>query len=407
MRHIHTETSLPPEHSTDSSLSRPSGEAPLEPSSQCCTHRSILMGYNETDITRQKVYQVSIFSHLSSSSENMEQQAGSRPAVKRAYPEQRTPEAGRDPKRTHWGSGVVDGKHDGNPGQASLDDGDDDDTFEDGLLVEELSLSGSAQHFSHSGLRVVEHRCEGSPSQTPKASKEDKLQDVSSSSRPQHIACSTLHMRDSCSVSSGDQPIDYGEQASGYNLLPFDLHNIAQTARLGSGGKREKPGSSPAHSSWSSKEERPVVANRCKNSPTLQTALSSASSNLSLPGKMPCRSSQLSSSSCTAKKKLLSTGEVVAASCSEDKSLSPLAKKKRVLPCHPVPTTCRSTDAKGAPFWNHLLPAAKVSIAGGGRQGRAWGHPELRAVPVGNVVHCGSVPCPVPGPQHWCEQGSS
>ncbi|XP_074876590.1 atos homolog protein B [Buteo buteo] len=366
MRHIHAETSLPPEHSTDPSLSRPSGEAPLEPSSQCCTHRSILMGYNETEITRQKVYQVSIFSHLSSSSENMEQRAGSRPAVKRAYPEQRTPEAGRDPKRTHWGSGVVDGKHDGSPGQASLDDGDDDDTFEDGLLVEELSLSGSAQHFSHSGLRVVEHRCEGSPSQTPKASKEDKLQDVSSSSRPQHIACSTLHMRDSCSVSSGDQPIDYGEngeQASGYSLLPFDLHNIAQTARLGSGGKREKPGSSPAHSSWSSREEEwPVVANRCKNSPALQTALSSAPSNLSLPGKTPCRSSQLSSSSCTAKKKLLSTGEVVAASCSEDKSLSPLAKKKRVLPCHPVPTTCRSTDAKGAPFWNHLLPAAKSSV---------------------------------------------
>uniref|UniRef100_A0A663FDG0 Atos homolog protein B n=1 Tax=Aquila chrysaetos chrysaetos TaxID=223781 RepID=A0A663FDG0_AQUCH len=366
MRHIHAEDApLPPEHSTDPSLSQPSGEAPLEPSSQCCTHRSILMGYNETEITRQKVYQVSIFSHLSSSSENMEQRAGSRPAVKRAYPKQQTPEAGRDPKRTLWGSGVVDGKHDGSPGQASLDDDDDDDTFEDGLLVEELSLSGSAQHFSHSGLRVVEHRCEGSPSQSPKASKEDKLQDVSSSSRPQHIACSTLHMRDSCPVSSGDQPIDYGEngeQASSYNLLPFDLHNIAQTAWLDSGGKREKPGSSPAHSSWASREEEwPVVANRCKDSP-LQTALSSGPSNLRSPGKTPCRSSQLSSSSCTVKKKLLSTGRVVAASCSKDESLSPLAKKKRFLPSHPVPTTCRSTDAKGAPFWNHLLPAAKSSV---------------------------------------------
>ncbi|KFQ48005.1 Protein FAM214B, partial [Nestor notabilis] len=164
MRHIHAETSLPPERSADPSLSRPSGEAPLEASSQHCSHRSILMGYNETEIKRQKVYQVSIFSHLSSSS-------GSRTAVKRGYPDQRTTEGGRDPKRTQWGVGGVDGKCDVGPGEASLDD---DDTFEDGLLVEELSLCGSAQHFSHSGLRVVEHRCEGSPSHSPKASRDDK-----------------------------------------------------------------------------------------------------------------------------------------------------------------------------------------------------------------------------------------
>ncbi|NXS97893.1 F214B protein, partial [Jacana jacana] len=171
MRHIHAETSLPPEHGTDPSLSQPSGEAPLEPSSQHCAHHGILMGYNETEIKRQKVYQVSIFSHLSSSSESTEQRTGSRPAVKRGYPEQRTPEGVRDPKRTQWGGGGLDSKRDGSPGQASLDD---DDTFEDGLLVEELSLCGSAQHFSHSGLRVVEHRCEGSPSHSPKAGRENK-----------------------------------------------------------------------------------------------------------------------------------------------------------------------------------------------------------------------------------------
>uniref|UniRef100_A0A663NBQ4 Atos homolog protein B n=1 Tax=Athene cunicularia TaxID=194338 RepID=A0A663NBQ4_ATHCN len=326
MRHIHAETSLPPEHGTDPSLSRPSGEAPLEPSAQRCTHRSILMGYNETEIKRQKVYQVSIFSHLSSSSESTEQRAGSRP-------------------------------RDGGPGQATLDD---EDTFEDGLLVEELSLCGSAQHFSHSGLRVVEHQ--------------DKSQDVSSSSWPQHIACSTLHTRDSCSVSSGDQPTDYGdnvERAIGHNLLHLDLHNIAQTARVDSGGKREKPGSSP-------------------------TAFSPEPSNLSSLEKTPCGSSQHSSSSnCPAKRKLLPAGEVVADSCSEDESLSLPARKKRVLPCHPVPTACRSTDAKGAPFWNHLLPTAKVSIAHGGCQGVAWGHAEFRAVLMGSVVHRGTG-------QNWC-----
>lgn len=411
MRHIHAETSLPPERSTDPSLPQPSRDPPLEPSSPCCTHRSILMGYNETEIKRQKVYQVSIFSHLSSSSESTEQRAGTRPAVKRGYPEQRTPEGGRDPKRTHWGDRGVDG----GPGQPSLDD---DDTFEDGLLVEELSLCGSAQHFSHSGLRVVEHRCEGSPSHSPKASREDKLQEISSSSSfssssssswPQHIACSTLHMRDSCPVSSGDQPIDYGENgepASGHNVLHLELHHIAQTTQLDPGGKREKPGSSPDHTSRASGEaEGPGVANGCREPPVPQTALSPEPSNLSSQEMTPCGSSQLSST-CPAKRKLLPAGEVMADSCSEDESLSPPARKKRVLPCHPVPTACRSTDAKGAPFWNHLLPAAKVSTAHGGKQGMAWGCPELRIVLVGSVVHCGTMPCPVPELQYWCEHGS-
>lgn len=406
MRHIHAETSLPPERGTDPSLSQPSGEAPLEPSSQHCTHHNILMGYNETEIKRQKVYQVSIFSHLSSSSESTEQRAGSRLAVKRGYPEQRTPEGGRDPKRTHWGGGGVDGKRDGGPGQASLDD---DDTFEDGLLVEELSLCGSAQHFSHSGLRVVEHRCESSPSHSPKASRE-KLQDVSSSSSwPQHIACGTLHTRDGCSVSPGDQPTDCGkngEQARGDNSLHLDLHNIAQTAQLDSGGKREKPGSSPPHSSRASGEEEwPAVANGCKEPPALQTALSPEPSNLSSLEKTPCGSSQLVGSSCPAKRKLLPAGEVVADSCSEDEGLSPPARKKRALPCHPVPTACRSTDAKGAPFWNHLLPAAKVSIGrGGGRaQPGDTRSSELSSWALWSIMSH----YPVPLPQHCCEHSSS
>uniref|UniRef100_A0A669QWR1 Atos homolog protein B n=1 Tax=Phasianus colchicus TaxID=9054 RepID=A0A669QWR1_PHACC len=356
MRHIHTETSLPPERSTDSSLSRPSGEAALEPSSQHCAHHGILMGYNETEIKRQKVYQVSIFSHLSSSSESTEQRAGSHPTLKRGYPEQRTPEGVRDPKRTHWGGGV-DSKRDGGLGQAALED---DDTFEDGLLVDELSLCGSAQHFSHSGLQVVEHRCVSSPS--PKANREDKPQDTSSF-WPQHIACSTLHTRDSCPVPPGNQLADCwenGERMSDHNLPDLDLHNIAQKPQLDCGGRGEKPGSSPAHSCRAGEaEEWPVVANGCKEPLAPQMLLSPEPSNLSSQEKTPCGNS--SSSSCPAKRKLLPAGEIVADSCSEDESLSQLVKKKRALPCHPVPTACRSTDAKGAPFWNHLLPTAKVS----------------------------------------------
>uniref|UniRef100_A0A8C5X639 Atos homolog protein B n=1 Tax=Malurus cyaneus samueli TaxID=2593467 RepID=A0A8C5X639_9PASS len=337
MRHIHAETSLPPGHSTDPSLSRPSRETPLEPSSQCCTHRNILMGYNETEIKRQKVYQVSIFSHLSSSSESTEQRAGTRPAVKRGYPEQRTPEGGRDPKRTHWGD-----------------------------KSQDVSTSSSSSSSSF-------------PSSSSSFS--------SSSSWPRHIACSTLHMRDSCPVSSGDQPIDYGENgepASGHNVLHLELHGIAQTTPLDFGGKREKPGSSPAHTSRASGEaEGPAVTNGCREPPAPQTVLSPEPSNLSSQEMTPCGSSQLSST-CPAKRKLLPAGEVMADSCSEDESLSPPARKKRVLPCHPVPAACRSTDAKGAPFWNHLLPAAKVSIGHGRWQGMAWGCPELGTVLLGS-----------------------
>ncbi|OXB63912.1 hypothetical protein ASZ78_009916 [Callipepla squamata] len=382
MRHIHTETSLPPERSTDSSLSRPSGEAALEPSSQHCAHHSILMGYNETEIKRQKVYQVSIFSHLSSSSESTEQRAGSHPTLKRGYPEQRTPEGVRDPKRTHWGSGA-DSKRDGGLEQAALED---DDTFEDGLLVDELSLCGSAQHFSHSGLQVVEHRCVSSPS--PKANREDKPQDTSSF-WPQHIACSTLHTRDSCPVPPGNQLADCwenGERMSGHNLLELDLHNIAHTPQLGYSGKGEKPGSSPAHSCGAGKTgECPVVANGCKEPPAPQMLLSPEPSSLSSQEKTPCGNS--SSSSCPAKRKLLPSSEITADSCSEDENLSQLVRKKRALPCHPVPTACRSTDAKGAPFWNHLLPAAKVSVtAEAGRGIKCPG--DTQSCPLWFLVSC-------------------
>ncbi|XP_015703813.1 protein FAM214B [Coturnix japonica] len=360
MRHIHTETSLPPERSTDSSLSRPSGEAALEPSSQHCARHGILMGYNETEIKRQKVYQVSIFSHLSSSSESTEQRAGSHSALKRGYPEQRTPEGVRDPKRTHWGAGA-DSKCDGGLGQPALED---DDTFEDGLLVDELSLCGSAQHFSHSGLQVVEHRCVSSPS--PKANREDKPQDTSSF-WPQHIACSTLHTSDSCPVPPGNQLADCwenGERMSDHNLLDLDLHTIAQKTQQDCHGRGEKPGSSPAHSYGAGEaEEWLVVANGCKE-PLAPQMHSPEPSNLSSQEKTPCGNSSSSSSSCPAKRKLLPAGETMADSCSEDESLSQLVKKKRALPCHPVPTACRSTDAKGAPFWNHLLPTAKSSADG-------------------------------------------
>ncbi|XP_059728939.1 atos homolog protein B-like, partial [Haemorhous mexicanus] len=363
--HICMETSLSPECSMDPSLSWPSGNAPLKPSLQCCTHHRILVGYRKSEIRCQKVYQVSIFSHHSSSSESMEQQAASQPAIKRGYPEQQTLKGGQDLKQTPWGGGGVESKHEKGPGQPCLDN---DNTFEDGLLVEELSLCSSAQHFSHSGLQVVEHHCEGSPSHSSKASREDKLQDVSSSFC--HIACSTLHTKDGFRVLPGDQPTDSGDNrdwVSGHNLLYLDLHNIAQTPQLDSGGKIEKPGSSLAYSSRVNREEEwLVVANGCKEPPAPQAVLSPEPGNLSSLEKTPCGSSWLSGSSCPGKRKLMPDSEVVADSYFEDKSLFPPVRKKRALSCHPVSMACHSANAKRAPYWNHLLPMAKDSEGGWG-----------------------------------------
>ncbi|XP_074984422.1 atos homolog protein B isoform X2 [Caretta caretta] len=398
MRHIHAEASLPQEHGTDSGLSRPGGQAALEPPPERCPRRSIVMGYNKTEIKRQKVYQVSIFSHLSSSSEPADQRAGGgRQAIKRGYPEQWAPEAGRDPKRAHWGATGAEARQDGVPGELHPgQDAPDATALEDGLLVEERSLCGSAQHFSHSGLRVVEHRC-GVRESSPRACREDRLREAASP-WPQHTACSTLHRRDSCPAQLGagplgspracgsvegrecpglaearEQPAEGSgarreERASSQNRLDIDLHNIAQKPWAASGGRgEEQTGGSPAHSHGAGREGEPLTAADGHKEPhTPRVALGPESNGLGSSEKTPCMGSRppgAGGGSCAAKRKLLPSGEGVADSCSEDESVA-LARKKRAPLCHPILTACRSTDAKGAPFWNHLLPGAKRSADG-------------------------------------------
>uniref|UniRef100_A0A8C8RTQ2 Atos homolog protein B n=1 Tax=Pelusios castaneus TaxID=367368 RepID=A0A8C8RTQ2_9SAUR len=397
MRHIHAEASLPQEHGADSGLSQPGSEATLEPAPVCCPHRSIVMGYNKTEIKRQKVYQVSVFSHLSSPSQPAEQRASGRQAIKRGYPEQWALEAGWDPKRGLWGGPGPEARQDGAPGELHPGQAVSDD---DGLLVEELSLCGAAQHFSHSGLRVVEHRCEGGPGWAgaregnPKACREDRFQEATSS-WPQHTACSTLHVRDSCPVLRGDGPVgsprDCGsvgvrespwlagarqqpaeengawreERASSQNLLDSDLHNIAQKSQLVSSGRgEEQPGGSPTHSNGAGSDGESLAgANGHKEPSTPRMAPDSESNGLGSSEKTPCVGSRLpagSGGSCPAKRKLLPLGEGAADSCSEDESTVP-ARKKRHPVSHPILIACRSTDTKGAPFWNHLLPGAKSS----------------------------------------------
>ncbi|XP_061468806.1 atos homolog protein B [Rhineura floridana] len=315
MRHINPEPGLlPQECSSDTSQQEEEGEEPHP----WRRHHEVLMGCSPPELTCQKVYQVSIFSPLAGCSRPSEQRSPGRQPIKRACPEpQRAAEGTWDAKRGHW---------------------EGDDAIEDGLLVDELSLGGAAQHFSHSGLRVVEHRREGGPSAT----------------QAPHTPCDTLHTRDCAPALPGGGPMDCGPArrqeenraqqdkgaASQTFLLDPDLHNLAHQSQPG---------------------QPPLVACGHTVPATPPAAQGSDTNGLGSAEKTPSASAQLPGGACPAKRKLLPSVEGAPDTGSEDESLPPARKKKRAPQCPPVPASCRSTDAKGAPFWNHLLPAAKGS----------------------------------------------
>ncbi|XP_055743488.1 atos homolog protein B-like [Salvelinus fontinalis] len=86
-----------------------------------------------------------------------------------------------------------------------------------------------------------------------------------------------------------------------------------------------------------------------------------STSGLSSVEKTPSTSSLrgISSGPCPAKKKLLSSSDT-GESCSEDEGPS-TSKRSRLALLTPGLglASCRGTDAKAAPFWNHLLPNAQ------------------------------------------------
>ncbi|XP_077202729.1 atos homolog protein B [Paroedura picta] len=338
MRHINAEAGLPQECSADASQEEEEEEEEEEGPRPWGRHQGVLMGHSPPELTCQKVYQVSIFSQLAGCSHPPEQRAPGRQPIKRACPEpqRRVPEGDWDAKRGCW---------------------EGDDAIEDGLVVDELSLGGAAQHFSHSGLRVVEHRREGSPSRS--AAKEAswaRAKGGAPQAPPPHTPCSTLHTTDCAPALPGDRPVNSGptrrqEENGGQQverpgspklLSDPDLHKLAPHATLGeppvAGGHVAEPGTPPAAPGFDPRE----------------------------PGsseKTPCSSTWLAgggAGGCPAKRKLLPSAEGTTDTGSEDEGLSP-ARKKRSLRSPAVPASCRSTDAKGAPFWNHLLPAAKGS----------------------------------------------
>lgn len=454
MRHIQVETSLRDPgiecSSADSSTSS-AGDVNTLDSGQTQDCRFVI-GYNEQEIKRQKVYQVSVYSSLSNSSNPADQRISGQQAIKRGFPDQRIPEASRDPKRTHWG-GADSSIHDGVPNQPKHDQDkvnswsdfspgglDHSDTCEDGLPAEELPMCSSAQHFCHSGLQVIEHKCEGVTSHVKDLGFKHPVGRVFTkhagdpfgkpSSSHQRTPCSTLHivdqgdssgrrvpqgkapvgiclaenLRDSRKAAGKrSQPLGSHPQtrqpceghsrwrdckvkddgASSQNILDLDLHNIAQNYTKRSCVRHDEvtagiSGSSAlthvGHSASSSqglrngslpREDSLVSPNGIKEPTTPSSEGSkvqiSESNGLTSLEKTPVVSkpSVCGFGGCTVKRKLLQSSEA-ADSCSEDESQLPV-KRRRVHLSHPLPASCRSTDAKAAPFWNHLLPSARDS----------------------------------------------
>ncbi|KAM5193824.1 atos homolog protein B [Mantella aurantiaca] len=376
MRHIQMDT--PPKEEAGGENGQPAavdasfaGQAGVLNAAQDCR---VLVGYPETEHKLQKVYHVSITSDMPGP------KAICRQALKRGPPDQ-LPEPARSPRRTMWGQSRSDGppgpgQSDGDYPSVSLLDDEDEDTFEDGLLSEEMPMCSSAQHFSHSGLRVIEHRAEGYPSKdspnrviSPPLHKVGCRRTESLSLPP----CTTLHRSslkerqlgnseglstasESNGTSLSTDPMTSEASTSNQHIL--DLHNIAHKETLVGKLEEDSPGGSNgcANGNLVAKEASKEASKVCVEDGKMPTADGEDLSSLERTPPGALRLGTPGSSSIAVKRKLLPSTET-GDSCSDDEG--PGKRWKGVETCQALHGSCRSTDSKGAPFWNHLLPSSR------------------------------------------------
>ncbi|OCU02781.1 protein FAM214B [Xenopus laevis] len=312
----------------------------------------VLVGFPEADHQLQRVYHVSIISDVPAT------KASSRQTLKRPPPDQLFQEATRSPKRAFWGHP----RSDRPLGQSELDGEEEQDNIEDGLLTVEVPLCSSAQHFSHSGLRVTEHRGEASSSrESMSRPRVGQLFSSCQQTDPQLVVTQgTLHsspleaqkiMPDGLShthVGNGTKvSLDHEEYngtavelTTNQHILDKVLHNIAQP---------EGPAEMPAQPNGN------LTAETILKEPLSPQSPSEGPSPTETP---PGTSRHCAPAGMAVKRKLLPSSES-ADSCSEDEGQS--KKWRGGQGCQALHGACRSTDSKAAPFWNHLLPAARHS----------------------------------------------
>ncbi|KAE8636937.1 hypothetical protein XENTR_v10003207 [Xenopus tropicalis] len=310
----------------------------------------VLVGFPEADHQLQRVYHVSIISDVPAS------KASSRQPLKRPPPDQLFQEATRSPKRAFWGHP----RSDGPLGQSELGGEDEEqDNIEDGLLSVEVPLCSSAQHFSHSGLHVTEHRGEASSSSRESLSRlrGSRLFASCQQTDPHLVPTQgTLHSSPveaqqvlpdglpHSPVGNGTKvPSDHAEEpTTNQHILDPVLHSIAQP---------KGPAQMPAQANGNLAAE-PVLKEPL--SPQLQPPTEGPS-----PAETPPGPSRLCTPGSSAVKRKLLPSSESADSCSEDEGHG--KKWRGGQGCQALHGACRSTDSKAAPFWNHLLPAARHS----------------------------------------------
>ncbi|KAF3695519.1 Protein FAM214B [Channa argus] len=158
-------------------------------------------------------------------------------------------------------------------------------------------------------------------------------------SSPGHESCSN--------GSSGGQPI-----LQLYEMPMYEIPNPASpTSPPG-------PFSPPHHTELQEPGEATEWEVGLESSPPERSATQAASSSNGLASWEKTPSTNGHRLSNKAKKRLLSPGDT-GESCSEDEGPS-TSKRSRLSVLAPGlgPASCRSTDAKAAPYWNHLLPPA-------------------------------------------------
>ncbi|XP_053304533.1 atos homolog protein B [Spea bombifrons] len=382
MRHIQMETASTEEAGADGCL-------PADIASAAPGQPGLVGGgpdrkvhYPENELKLHKVYHVSITSPPSSPS-----QAGlktcHRQALKRSPPHQLPPEPARSPKRALWGQSRNDGPY----GQCHLDgdrpscssfgeEEEDQDTFEDGLLSDEMPLCGSAQHFSHSGLHVIEHRVEGFPPRDPlrkrllvHAHPNLGCRRTDALSPPPYTSLHNSPPRDKLLVSpkglsapcedNGANHQAEGATASRRHIIDNVLHKIAHSEAFLEKGVHDLQDG--GYSNGGGMEAGTAVDEIVKEpvTPRVSAQKLPDGEDLGCSDKTPPGLGRLCPPGCSntgVKRKLLPSGEA-ADSCSEEEGQS-----KRWRPgqsCQALHGACRSTDSKAAPFWNHLLPAAR------------------------------------------------
>ncbi|KAF4112770.1 atos homolog protein B [Onychostoma macrolepis] len=355
MRHIHVELArkepaveLPAQ---DGDLPLPSTRSE-SPESE--VRRVVPRPFGEEEIRLQKVYQLSILSQRGGFGESQETLRPVRVGMKRSLEGMPVPVAHK---------------------RLFQQDEDDDDDESDG---EVLCGSGVEPLFSNS---LLEHRDSEIPRSPPLSPSHPPIPGrrpaQHNHDRPVPDAFAPLSPKSPPMVDPQGPHSTWGHcEGSPPTLTPRTEASTAANVPAGTSDEPRDEGHNSVdvkgmlcatESSWapvpfSTPAEAIEWGTTFESSPPPAETKTSSSNGLSCLEKTPVEANGLvsgSSNSCPVKKRLLSSSDT-GESCSEDEGPS-TSKRSRLALLAPGLglASCRSTDAKGAPFWNHLLPSAR------------------------------------------------